>query len=40
MDRQNSSTGEADRIEMVLHEHRVPAQVTGGHVTPRWVQFC
>ncbi len=29
----------ADVIEMVLHEHRAPARVTGGHVTPRWVQF-
>ena len=29
----------ADQIETVLHEHSAPAQVTGGHVTPRWVQF-
>jgi S-DNA-T family DNA segregation ATPase FtsK/SpoIIIE len=29
----------ADAIEMVLHEHRAPARVTGGRVTPRWVQF-
>jgi S-DNA-T family DNA segregation ATPase FtsK/SpoIIIE len=29
----------ADAIEMVLHEHKAPARVTGGHVTPRWVQF-
>jgi S-DNA-T family DNA segregation ATPase FtsK/SpoIIIE len=29
----------ADAIEMILHEHRAPARVTGGHVTPRWVQF-
>src|SRR5512143_4221656 len=29
----------ADAIEMVLHEHRAPARVTGGQVTPRWVQF-
>ncbi len=38
MDRQQLER-KADQIEMVLHEHRVPAQVTGGHVTPRWVQF-
>lgn len=31
--------GQADLIEMVLHEHQTPARVTGGHVTPRWVQF-
>ena len=29
----------ADAIEMVLHEHKAPARVTGGHITPRWVQF-
>src|SRR5512139_2455559 len=29
----------ADAIEMVLHEHKAPARVTGGHVTPRWLQF-
>ena len=29
----------ADAIEMILHEHKAPARVTGGHVTPRWVQF-
>lgn len=29
----------ADAIEMVTHEHRAPCRVTGGHVTPRWVQF-
>src|SRR5512139_396881 len=29
----------ADAIEMVLHEHKAPGRVTGGHVTPRWVQF-
>src|SRR5512147_1928827 len=29
----------ADAIEMVLHQHKAPARVTGGHVTPRWVQF-
>src|SRR5512147_916517 len=29
----------ADAIEMVLHDHKAPARVTGGHVTPRWVQF-
>jgi len=30
---------QADRIEMVLEMHKVPARVTGGTVTPRWVRF-
>jgi S-DNA-T family DNA segregation ATPase FtsK/SpoIIIE len=30
---------QADRIEMVLRDHKAPARVTGGNVTPRWVQF-
>ncbi len=30
---------QADRIEAVLHMHKVPARVTGGTVTPRWVRF-
>jgi S-DNA-T family DNA segregation ATPase FtsK/SpoIIIE len=30
---------QADQIEMVLASHRVPARVTGGLVTPRWVRF-
>ncbi|MEJ2209972.1 MAG: DNA translocase FtsK [Anaerolineae bacterium] len=30
---------QADRIEMVLSSHRVPARVTGGTVTPRLVRF-
>jgi len=30
---------QADRIEMVLAIHKVPARVTGGTVTPRWVNF-
>jgi len=30
---------QADRIEAVLALHKVPAQVTGGTVTPRWVRF-
>jgi S-DNA-T family DNA segregation ATPase FtsK/SpoIIIE len=30
---------QADQIEMVLTSHRVPARVTGGLVTPRWVRF-
>ncbi|HZY45664.1 MAG TPA: DNA translocase FtsK [Anaerolineae bacterium] len=30
---------QADRIEMVLRDHRAPARVTGGNVTPRWIQF-
>jgi S-DNA-T family DNA segregation ATPase FtsK/SpoIIIE len=29
----------ADRIEAVLSLHKVPARVTGGTVTPRWVRF-
>ena len=30
---------QADRIETVLSMHKVPARVTGGTVTPRWVRF-
>jgi S-DNA-T family DNA segregation ATPase FtsK/SpoIIIE len=30
---------QADRIEAVLAQHRVPGRVTGGVVTPRWVRF-
>ena len=30
---------QADRIETVLTMHKVPARVTGGTVTPRWVRF-
>ncbi|MDQ3249776.1 MAG: FtsK/SpoIIIE domain-containing protein [Chloroflexota bacterium] len=30
---------QADQIEGVLAQHRVPVQVTGGIVTPRFVQF-
>ena len=30
---------QADQIEMVLTSHRVPAKVTGGVVTPRWVSY-
>ena len=30
---------QADRIEAVLAVHKVPARVTGGTVTPRWVCF-
>lgn len=30
---------QADRIEAVLAQHRVPARVTGGRVTPRWIRF-
>jgi S-DNA-T family DNA segregation ATPase FtsK/SpoIIIE len=29
----------SDRIEAVLARHRIPARVTGGTVTPRWVRF-
>jgi len=30
---------QADRIEMVLDMHRIPARVTGGTVAPRWIRF-
>jgi S-DNA-T family DNA segregation ATPase FtsK/SpoIIIE len=30
---------QADRIEMLLREHKAPARVTGGNVTPRFIQF-
>ncbi|MCS7178291.1 MAG: DNA translocase FtsK, partial [Anaerolineae bacterium] len=30
---------QADRIEAVLAHHKIPARVTGGTVTPRWVRF-
>lgn len=30
---------QADQIEIVLHTHKVPAWVTGGVVTPRWVRY-
>ena len=30
---------QADRIELVLNSHKVPARVTGGKVTPRLVRF-
>jgi len=30
---------QADRIESVLSLHKIPARVTGGTVTPRWVRF-
>jgi S-DNA-T family DNA segregation ATPase FtsK/SpoIIIE len=30
---------QADRIEAVLAIHKIPARVTGGTVTPRWVRF-
>lgn len=30
---------QADQIEMVLQTHRSPGRVTGGTVTPRWVQY-
>ena len=29
----------SDRIEQVLAAHRVPVQVHGGTVTPRWVRY-
>ena len=30
---------QADRIEKVLRDYKAPARVTGGTVTPRWIQF-
>jgi len=30
---------QADRIEAVLAQHKVPGRVTGGTVTPRWIRF-
>ena len=30
---------QADRIELVLRDYKTPARVTGGIVTPRWIQF-
>jgi len=30
---------QADRIEAVLAVHKLPARVTGGTVTPRWIRF-
>ena len=30
---------QADRIDEVMSLHKVPARVTGGTVTPRWVRF-
>jgi S-DNA-T family DNA segregation ATPase FtsK/SpoIIIE len=30
---------QADRIEAVLSLHKIPARVTGGTVTPRWIRF-
>jgi DNA segregation ATPase FtsK/SpoIIIE, S-DNA-T family len=36
---QNTLHFQADRIEMVLAAHKLPARVTGGQVTPRLVRF-
>ncbi|MGC8878565.1 MAG: DNA translocase FtsK [Anaerolineae bacterium] len=30
---------QADRIEQILHAHKVPSRVLGGVVTPRWIRF-
>jgi S-DNA-T family DNA segregation ATPase FtsK/SpoIIIE len=30
---------QADRIEAVMSLHKIPARVTGGTVTPRWIRF-
>ena len=38
MNRQQLERG-ADAIEVALYQHNAPVKVTGGHVTPRWVQF-
>jgi S-DNA-T family DNA segregation ATPase FtsK/SpoIIIE len=35
----NDCEFQADRIEAVLMVHKVAARVTGGTVTPRWVEF-
>ncbi len=38
MNRQQLERG-ADAIEVALYQHNAPVKVTGGNVTPRWVQF-
>jgi S-DNA-T family DNA segregation ATPase FtsK/SpoIIIE len=30
---------QADLLELTLQRHEAPARVTGGNVTPRWIQF-
>ena len=30
---------QADRLETIFQDHETPARVTGGNVTPRWIQF-
>ena len=35
----NELEQQADRIEMVLRDYKAPARVTGGNVTPCWIQF-
>jgi DNA segregation ATPase FtsK/SpoIIIE-like protein len=30
---------QADRIEALFAHHKVPARVTGGTVTPRWIRY-
>lgn len=37
--RKQELEAQADRIELVLHQYKAQAQVTGGTVTPRWIQF-
>jgi S-DNA-T family DNA segregation ATPase FtsK/SpoIIIE len=36
---QDELDAQSDRIERVLAAHRVPVQVQGGTVTPRWVRY-
>jgi DNA segregation ATPase FtsK/SpoIIIE, S-DNA-T family len=37
--RKQELEAQADQIELVLHQYKAQAQVTGGTVTPRWIQF-
>lgn len=39
MGRQKTLNMQADRIEQVLAQHKIPSRVNGGTVTPRFVQF-
>ncbi len=38
MDRQGIKV-QVDQIEQALRDHPAPGCVTGGHVTPQWIQF-
>lgn len=37
--RRGALEAQADRIEAILAQHRVPGQIDGGVVTPRMVQY-